>query len=207
MEKGNNIYIKLVIFSISNNKLKIFLPNGRLPSGRLENNKPLDEIAREIFQKKLNLLIKDSYMEQLYTISRQTGGKSEIAIVYYILLQSRRMPENSKKYWLSGGEISKEFEDYQLIKYAIQRLRWKIEYTNVVYSLLPEEFTFSELQETYEAILGKVLDKRNFRKKILSLGILKETGHIKKLGKARPAEMFVFKKRKLTFVKILQPSD
>ena len=92
--------------------------------------------------------------------------------------------------------------DRNIIKYAVQRLQWKIEYTNVVYSLIPFEFTLSRLQTTYEAILGKTLDKRNFRKKILSLGLLKKTGKILKGFKARPALVYGFRKRTPVMVKV-----
>ena len=85
----------------------------------------------------------------------------------------------------------------------MQRLRWKIEYTNIVYSLLPKEFTFGELQKVYEAILGRTMDKRNFRKKILSLGILTDTGKKKTQGRSRPAEVYRFKSREMTYVEVL----
>ena len=93
-------------------------------------------------------------------------------------------------------------EDKEIISYAVQRLQWKIEYTNVVYSLLPREFTLSELQLTYEAILGKELDKRNFRKKILFLKLLKDTGKKRTGTVARPASVYEFRKRSPVRVKV-----
>jgi 8-oxo-dGTP diphosphatase len=83
-----------------------------------------------------------------------------------------------------------------VIDYALRRLRAKLEYSNVAYSLLPAEFTLSQLQRVYEAILGRPLDKRNFRKRMLSLGLVEATGHTATEGRHRPAQMYRFRERK-----------
>ena len=196
------VLIKLVVFSVFDGKLKIFLTkNINLPSGRIKTGISLDGSAKRIFKKSLNLPMGNFYLEQLYTFS-ESRKESRIEVVYYVLVPHYSVPLCLKKMFVEGDKLSKD-SDFKISHYAVQRLQWKVEYTNVVYSLLPEEFTFSELQETYEAILGKMLDKRNFRKKILALSLLKDTGHLKKLGSARPAEMFAFKKRELTLVEVL----
>ncbi|MBI4991069.1 hypothetical protein HZB96_03170 [Candidatus Gottesmanbacteria bacterium] len=197
------LFIKLVIFSITDNKLKVLLKDNRLPLGELEESPSLDKAAKRILEKKIDIRLEDSFLEQLYTVSYP----DEIDIVYYILKHSDSIPKEKLKSFFSWEKIAKNIKDAEIVRYAVQRLRWKIEYTNVVYSLLPQEFTLSQLQKTYEAILGESLDKRNFRKKILSLKLLKSTRHKKMIGRARPAEMFSFRKRELTFVKILQPTD
>jgi 8-oxo-dGTP diphosphatase len=79
--------------------------------------------------------------------------------------------------------------------YAEERLRNKLEYTNVVYSLLPARFTLTEMQRVYEAILGEVIDKRNFRRRVVGLGIVRETGETEKLGAHRPAMLYEFTRR------------
>lgn len=192
--------IKLVIFSVIADKLKVFLTSNKLPLGQLQKDKSLDKSAENIFKKNINILLGDIYFEQLYTISSQKSP--EITVVYYFLVPEHKIYSNMKK-WYEIDTIRTNKNDLEITSYAVQRLRWKIEYTNAVYSLLPDEFTFSGLQSTYEAILGKTLDKRNFRKKITALKLLKSTGHTKREGRARPAEMFSFKKKKLTFVQIL----
>lgn len=196
-----NLYpvIKLVVFTVEA-KLKVFLKDKNLPGKRVKGGLSLDAIAKNLFESCLKLKLASNYLEQLYTFSRLNNN---IAIVYYLLIPRYAIPSDLISNFVNVDNINKNYSDYQVIKYAVKRLRWKIEYTNVVYSLLPGEFTFSDLQNIYEAILGRTLDKRNFKKKILSLNIIKPTGHIKKLGKARPAEMFEFKNRKLTFVQIL----
>ena len=75
-----------------------------------------------------------------------------------------------------------------MIGYALRRLQAKLEYSNVAYSLLPAEFTLSQLQRGYEAILARPLDKRNFRKRMLSLGIIEAPGRPATEGRHRPAQ-------------------
>jgi len=93
------------------------------------------------------------------------------------------------------GISSLAFENERIIEYSNQRLRNKLEYTNVAYSLLPERFTLTELQRVYEAILGEPLDKRNFRRRVVGLGIVRETGKTVKYGAHRPAMLFEFVSR------------
>ena len=83
-----------------------------------------------------------------------------------------------------------------MIDYALRRLQAKLEYSNVAYSLLPAEFTLSQLQRVYEAILARPLDKRNFRKRILSLGIIEATGRLAAEGRHRPAQLYAFRERR-----------
>ena len=77
----------------------------------------------------------------------------------------------------------------------MRRLRSKLEYTNVAYSLLPRQFTLSELQQVYEAILDREMDKRNFRRRMLSLGIIKPAGGRRMEGAHRPAQLYTFTRR------------
>ncbi len=89
------------------------------------------------------------------------------------------------------------FEHKKIVDYGIERLRAKIGYSNIVMGLLPDEFTLTDLQKKHEIILGHSVDKRNFRKKILSTGIVVPTGK-KSDGRAhRPAAFYKFKTKKL----------
>ena len=78
-----------------------------------------------------------------------------------------------------------------MLNYALERLRNKLEYTTVGFQLLPEKFTLTELQAVYEAILGKKLDKRNFRRKMSVLKILKPLPEYRRGGQ-RPAQLYRF---------------
>ena len=189
--------IKVVAFTVVDGKLLVFLNNGLLPQGELQENESLDTAAIRIFKKFLQILPKESYLEQLYTFSKARN----IEVVYYILLPGYTLKSLANWYSLERSDLARQ-EDKEIISYAVQRLQWKIEYTNVVYSLLPDRFTLSELQQTYEAILGNQLDKRNFRKKILSLKLLKDTGKKRTGTVARPASVYEFRKRSPVRVKV-----
>lgn len=189
--------IKIVAFTVVEDKLRIFLNKGLLPQGELQDDESLDAGALRIFKKVLPILPKESYLEQLYTFSKARN----IEVVYYILLPGYTLKPLANWYSLERSDLARQ-EDKEIISYAVQRLQWKIEYTNVVYSLLPDRFTLSELQQTYEAILGNQLDKRNFRKKILSLKLLKDTGKKRTGTVARPASVYEFRKRSPVRVKV-----
>jgi 8-oxo-dGTP diphosphatase len=83
------------------------------------------------------------------------------------------------------------FDHRKIVAKAVERLRAKLCYSTVGFQLLPTRFTLSELQAVYEVILGKPLDKRNFRRKMLSLSLLAPAGETK--GHHRPARLYSFK--------------
>ena len=199
--EDNSLITKLVIFTVNRDNLQVYLPKGRLPAERFGKGKTLDEVTEGIYKKSVGSLKKDSYLEQLYTFTKREKVY-ETAVVYYVLVPYSSLPENSKINLSDIIAISNNIADYEIIMYAVKRLRWKIEYTNVVYSLLPIEFTLGELQAVYEAILGKGLDKRNFRRKILSLGLLKTCGKKRRGIVARPAAVYEFRKREPEIVKV-----
>lgn len=80
----------------------------------------------------------------------------------------------------------------EILSYALRRLRYKLEYSAVGFELLPQTFTLSELQKTYEMILGEKLDKRNFRRRILQGGIIEATEDYRS-GEGRPARLYRYR--------------
>ena len=83
-----------------------------------------------------------------------------------------------------------------MIAYAHERLRYKTEYAPVAFQLLPDSFALSELRHVYEVILGRDLDKRNFRRKVLGLEILEPTGEERREGRGRPAALYRFRQKR-----------
>ena len=83
-----------------------------------------------------------------------------------------------------------------------KRLKSKLEYTNIAYALLPREFTFAEFEELYSPILGRPLDWRNFRRRILAMGLLKRLPHTRR-GPHRPAALYSFANQSLRFIEML----
>jgi len=142
-------------------------------------------------------------VEQLYTfdtVARDPRGHA-ISITYMglgkdIALQKKNATEDPDFYSLNN--LPKLAFDHEIIiNYAHERLRSKLAYTNAVFAMLSTTFTLTELQMAYETILGHKLDKRNFRKKILSYDLLKETGEKLTAGAHRPAMLYMFKQRAL----------
>lgn len=206
------IAVDIVIFTINQSILKILLPKRikepykshySLPGGFIENQISLNESAKNILKRDTNL--QNVFLEQLYTfgdIKRDNRGQI-ISVSYYALIDSQKQNLiHSQKYdtinWFNLNDLKKikiAFDHKQIIDLAIQRIKNKIEYSNIAFQLLPEKFTLAELQEVYEAILEKKIDKRNFRKKIKELDMLEELNEFKKQGRMRPAKYHRFKER------------
>lgn len=138
------------------------------------------------------------YTEQLYTfdtIARDPRGHA-ISVTYMSLGRSNELvlshTVEEPQFYAVANLPELAYDHDEIIDYAHTRLRHKITYTNAVFALLANEFTFSQLQIAYEAILGKSLDKRNFRKKIMSLDLIRETGNMHRDGAHRPAKLYTF---------------
>lgn len=187
-----------------------------LPGGIIKSGYSLEENFDDILNRRTEIKAAEAgvYKEQLYAFGapdRDTRGHI-VSITYYALVESSALLKNADMSKvrivpvssLNGKNVA--FDHYSIISYALSRVRAKFEYTDVAKNLLPDEFGLSELQSTYETVVGKELDKRNFRKKILSLGILKETGNLDKTKSKRPSKQYSFVSKKgeaLTVVEIL----
>lgn len=137
-----------------------------------------------------------NYLEQLYTfdtIARDPRGHA--VSVTYMGLGCAIEPHDSAQ-TIGFYPVEKlpnlAYDHEEIIKYARDRLASKLGYTNVVSGLLDNKFTLSQLQAAYEAVIGKELDKRNFRKKFLSLNMIHETGETWRDGAHRPAQLYAF---------------
>lgn len=142
-------------------------------------------------------------IEQLYTfdtVARDPRGHA--VSVTYMGLGRDLVPRESKHTQNPGFFNVRElpslaYDHAEIITYAHERLQTKITYTNAVYALLPTLFTLSQLQSAYETIFGRVLDKRNFRKKFLSLDLIHATEELLREGAHRPAKLYKFNSQKL----------
>lgn len=180
------------------------------PGGLVGINESLDQAAIRVLKGKTG--ISNVYLEQLYTfgdVKRDTRSRA-ISVVYYSLIDSPGIKLTTKedKYkdikWMPIKNLpGLAYDHNEIAKLVLSRLKNKLEYTNIVYSLLPKTFTLSQLQEVYEIILDKKLDKRNFRKKIIGLKMLKPTSLYAKDGAHRPAALYEFKERKPKIIEIL----
>jgi 8-oxo-dGTP diphosphatase len=205
------IAVIVVILTVDDGQLKVLLirrsadpfkDSWSLPGGLLTRDEALEQAAVRKLEDETGL--SDVFLEQLYTFS-DLDSDGSVAIVYFALVDISEAHLAQRKAWRpawSPVEDSPDlaFRNNEVVDYALQRLRAKLDYSNVAYSLLPSEFSLSRLQATYEAISAKPLDKRNFRKRILSLDIIEPTGRVASEGRHRPAQLYRFRQRKpITF--------
>ncbi|KKT41123.1 hypothetical protein A2W54_03795 [Candidatus Giovannonibacteria bacterium RIFCSPHIGHO2_02_43_13] len=213
-----------VIFTIQDGVLKVLLikradvpfkGSPALPGVFLLKNESGLEAAKRALRSKTGVQA-GGYLEQLYTFDsrfRDPRGHT-ISITYFALVEEKnlkiRLGKNlpnrqagiqSPKLYPVNKLPRLAFDHKEIIELALLRLRAKLEYTNVVYSILQKFFAFSELQKAYEIIFGRKLDKRNFRKKFLSLDLIRPTKQILRGTRSRPAKLYEFKSRKPSSLK------
>jgi 8-oxo-dGTP diphosphatase len=169
-----------------------------IPGGFVGMDESLEDAALRELEEETGL--RDVYLEQLYTFGdpdRDPRGRT-ITIAYFALVPGavpglRAGDDAAEARWWSVYDLPPlAFDHADILAYALQRLRYKLEYTAVGFELLPEPFTLSELQAAYEVILGEALDKRNFRRKITGAGVIEETGGYR-TGEGRPAKLYRFR--------------
>ncbi|HUH08797.1 MAG TPA: NUDIX domain-containing protein [Egibacteraceae bacterium] len=133
------------------------------------------------------------HLEQLATFgSPGRDPRGRIVSASYLALMPSPTPVSGDAVWRSAVDAPPlAFDHSEILSSAVDRLRGKLSYSNVAYGLLEDTFTLSELQEVYETVLDRDLDKRNFRKKVLSLGMLVE-GPGQRRGPHRPAQLYSF---------------
>ncbi len=151
-----------------------------LPGGFVKLDETLEQAALRELSEETG--VKNVYLDQLYTfgaVDRDPRGRV-ISVSYFALVKASRhhlraTTDAAGTKWFSISKIpSLAFDHKKIVKLALGRLQRKILYEPIGFKLLPTNFTLTELQSLYEAILGRKLDKRNFRKKILSFGVLRE---------------------------------
>jgi 8-oxo-dGTP diphosphatase len=205
MSRQIGVAVVVVLMTISEGALKtLFVRVDRarwaLPSGELAHDEPLQKAAERVIQEQVGVQI--DYLEQLFTFGNliPSTGQRIVTVSYYglvpsALLRTDQLANREQVNWFAEQGQPKLMADHSEIAQAARhRLQGKLAYSAVGFELLPETFTLVELQQLYEVILGKVIDKRNFRRKIFELGIVEETGKRSVLrGRGRPPSLFRFK--------------
>lgn len=192
----------VVMFTVQDSRLQVLLSqqpqsSWHLPVLAVELHPSLESAALACLTNCTGLT--EAYLEQLYSYSDCSGqaGRRRVMVAYFALLPSDQPS--------TGGACRQEAAWHpvdappplgdnhgEILKYALRRLRYKLEYTAVGFELLPETFSLSELQRTYEIILGEKLDKRNFRRRILEAGVIEPT-NVQRMGEGRPARLFRYR--------------
>lgn len=204
--KMHEITVDVVILTIKNNSLKVLLVKrtnepfkGRwaIPGGFIRLSENLDEAALRILKEKTN--VENIYIEQLYTFGdplRRTDARV-ITCAYFALIREEDVNvfESKDVEWHRVYDLPPlAFDHKEIIEYSLKRTRERLEMCPVAYQLLSEKFTLTEMQKSYELIMNKKLDKRNFRKKALTTEGLRELNEFSKSKSKRPARLYTFDK-------------
>ncbi|WNJ18931.1 NUDIX domain-containing protein [Pontibacter sp. G13] len=174
-----------------------------LPGGFVKPEESLEDAVHRELKEETGISI--HYLEQLYTFGKpeRDPRKRVVSVAYYGLVRPEQFElhadtDAADAEWFTISEVPKlAFDHQEIMEMALQRLKGKIIYQPVGFGLLDEKFTFAELQNLYEQLLERRIDRGNFRKRIRNLDILEELDEWKKPeGSGRPARMFRFNERK-----------
>lgn len=179
-----------------------------IPGNLVYDSEDIDEAAARVLYELTGL--KNIFLEQFYSfgkIDRHPQGRV-ITVAYYSIIKRTDnglypiSGYTKKAFWWPADKIPKlAFDHNQIAQQALETLRHKIQYEPVGFELLPEKFTLTQLQHIYEAILQRKIDKRNFRKKMLSYGLLKKLKEKQEGVSHRSAAFFKFNKSRYQHLK------
>ena len=169
----------------------IIYPDGSLPSSAPDPCESLDNTAQRVVKSIFHT--QPAYVEQLYTFSYGFTEARETVITYIALFPPDVIGTVAWQPLDSIGQLPER--PAMVMNYATVRLRAKLEYTAIAFHLMPRAFTLAELQQAYESILGAQLDKRNFRRRMATSGMLEETADMRREGPHRPARLYRYSGR------------
>lgn len=206
------VAVDAIVFGYQNNQLYALLIQQKfgteesywaLPGGLVKNDESLQDAVKRELKEETNVAV--TYFEQLFTFGDDVNRDPRnrvISVAYFALVDPSKLTikadsDAEHAQWFKINEIpTLAFDHNSILKKAIERLKAKLTYEPVGFDLLPKEFLFSELENLYCTILEKEIDRRNFRKKILSFGIIEETEQFGSSKSGRPAKLFKFNKLK-----------
>ena len=183
-------------------KYEPFRGSWAIPGGYVLNDESLEQAVERELQEETG--IKINYLEQLYSFgepSRDPRGRI-VSIAYFGLVRPNAFKifastDAVEVAWFNINELPKlAFDHKEILDMAIERLRGKITYEPIGFELLDEKFPFSDLEKLYTTLLGREIDRRNFRKKIIGLNVLDELDEKVSKGSGRPANLFQFNEKR-----------
>jgi ADP-ribose pyrophosphatase YjhB (NUDIX family) len=199
-----------IIFGFDGKQLKVLLvkrsfepQSGKwsLMGGFVQQNESVDEAATRILQRLTGL--QNIYMEQLHCFGEVHRDSADrvVSVAYFALINiaeySAQLTADYEPHWFPLSEIPPLIFDHEeMILLAKDRLKQKVTNHPVGFELLPEKFTLPQLQNLYEAIYESSLDRRNFSRKILSLGILRKLNEKERHSSKKGAFLFIFDREK-----------
>ncbi len=203
--------VDAVVFTVGERGLELLLIERRgepfrgrwaLPGGFVEIDEPLAAAARRELAEETGL--EDVFLEQLYTFGdpdRDPRGRV-VSVAYYALVDRERSrpraaSDATAAAWHPLADLPElAFDHRRIVDVAHERLRGKVRYAPIGFELLPERFTLTQLQRLYETILETSLDKRNFRRRILGMSLLIDTGKVQRGVAYRAPRLYRFDRRR-----------
>ncbi len=211
----------VALFTLRDNQLYVRMmavhrpphfPEARgLPGGLIDAKETAEDTAKRLMKTRARVNPTHVHLEQLYTFSRiDRDPRARVVSVGYLglapwgSLSESEQADTVDAWWEKASTPGHLAYDHdELLALALQRLRSRIHYTTLIGKLMPQEFTLTELELSYEHILKTALDKRNFRKKILKLKILKPLQKKRAGGRSRPAQLYRFLSPKVSEIEVI----
>ncbi|CAM1343724.1 NUDIX hydrolase [Tenacibaculum amylolyticum] len=173
-----------------------------LPGGLVQDNESLETAVTRELKEETGVTI--DYLEQLYTFGEPLRDPRNrvVSVSYFGLVRPNHFTiqaatDAKEVQWFPITKLPPlAFDHQKILEIAKERLKGKLQYQPIGFDLLNKEFPFSDLENLYTTILEQKIDRRNFRKKILSFEIVEETDKIHQQGSGRPAKLFKFNKKK-----------
>jgi 8-oxo-dGTP diphosphatase len=209
-----SVTVDLVLLASTDRRLRALLLRrdqppqaGRwaLPGGFVATDESLDAAAARVLREKVGM--DGAHLEQLYTFGAvdRDPRMRIVTVAYLALLRPEQMVQALRGGRVTaatldgdplgalddeGAELPLAFDHRHILSVACERLRGKIDYSDLAFAFLPERFTLRALQDVHEAVLGTTLNKPAFRRKMLDRGQLIATGDREADASHRPAELF-----------------
>jgi len=199
------IMVDIVIFTVADERLKVLLIKRGIPPFKGSYALPGGAVQIDTDQSLEDAGVKNQYLEQLYTYGdpqRDPRGWT-VSVAYFALVAADEIKLNAgtdaaEAFWypIQGNQlkISLAFDHAHILQKAIERLRSKLDYTDIAVHLLSKEFTLSEFQRVYEIIMEEKLNKSSFRQRVERAGIVKPIKGKMRTGSNRPAQLYRFAK-------------